>query len=134
MEQVLMRDVQRWVVPQRACLVVRDGSLWVTRSGDPVDHVLGRGQRLAVERGDDLVVQAWRRDQPAVWDWHPLATRSSYRLRRALPAWFWAGSARALRGVAAGLAALARSAAATASRAQGCIRAGDSIASAGALQ
>jgi len=134
MEQLLMRKVQRWVAPQGAWLVAREGTLWVTRRGDPDDHVLVRGERLAVARGDDLVLQAWRRDQPAVWDWQPRPAPSGYRLRRALPAWAWAGTARTLRGVAEGFAALARNAAARACRAQGCISAGDSIASAGTLQ
>jgi Protein of unknown function (DUF2917) len=133
-EHVLMRNVQRWVAPQRAWLLAREGSLWVTRSGDPDDHFLARGERLSVSRGDDLVLQAWHRDQPAVWDWQPLAAPSRYRLRRELPAWAWARVARGLRGTADGLAALARSAAARACRAQGCISAGDSMASAGTLQ
>ncbi len=135
MEQVLMRDVQRWLAPQPAWLVARDGTLWVTRSGDPEDHVLLRGERLAVARGDDLLLQAWRRNQPAVWDWLPRAAPAAYGLRReVLVVWALAGIARALRGAAEGLAALARSAAARASRAQGCIRSGDSIASAGTVQ
>ena len=134
MEQVLMRDVQRWLAPQRAWLVAREGALWVTRSGDPEDHVLMHGERLAVARGDDLVLQSWRRDQPAVWDWLPAAAPSRYGLRRELPAWAWARVARGLRGTADGLAALARNAASRACRAQGCISAGDSIASAGTLQ
>ena len=134
MEQVLMHDVQRWVPPQRAWLVARGGTLWVTRSGDLDDHVLAYGERLAVGRGDDLVLQAWRRDTPAVWDWQPRAGPAGYGLRRALPAWAWARVARGLRGAADGLAALARNAAARACRAQGCISAGDSIASGGAVQ
>jgi hypothetical protein len=134
MEQVLMRDVQRWLAPRPAWVVAREGTLWVTRSGDLEDHVLPPGERLAVARGDDLVVQAWRRDAPAVWDWQPRAALPAHRLRRALPGWVWAGSARALRMAAAGLAALARSAAAMANRAQGCICPADSIASAGTAQ
>jgi len=66
MEQVLMREAQRWVAPRSAWIEARDGALWVTRSGDLTDHVLQRGERLAVARGDDLVLQSWRRDQPAV--------------------------------------------------------------------
>jgi Protein of unknown function (DUF2917) len=134
MEQVLMRNPQRWVAPQPAWLCVRGGTLWVTRSGDPEDHVLGHGERLAVARGDDLVLQAWRNDVPAVWDWQPWPAPARYRLRRAVPAWAWGRCARALRGAADGLAALARSAAANASRAHGCISAGDSIAAGGAVQ
>jgi hypothetical protein len=134
MEQVLMRNVQHWVAPRSAWLVARNGMLWVTRSGDPEDHVLASGERLAVEPGDDVVLQAWRRDEPATWDWQPMAPQRTYRLRRAVPAWAWARAARALRGAAAGLTALARNAAARASRAHGCISTGDSIASGGAVQ
>lgn len=134
MEQVLMHDTQRWLAPQAAWLVARAGALWVTRSGDLDDHVLARGERLAVRAGDDLVLQAWRQDEPAVWDWQPITQPAAQRLDRALPAWAWGRAARALRGAAEGLAALARSAADKACRAQGCIRAGDSMASAGALQ
>jgi Protein of unknown function (DUF2917) len=133
MEQVLMRDVQHWVAPRRAWIVAREGALWVTRLGDPQDHVLARGERLAVRRGDDLLLQAWRRDQPAVWDWQPLAV-VRYGFRREALGWAWAGAARALRSAAEGFAALARNAAARACRAQGCIAAGDSMASAGTVQ
>jgi len=134
MEQVLMRNVQRWVAHRSAWLVARNGTLWVTRSGDPQDYVLSRGERLAVAPGDDVVLQAWRRNEPATWDWQPMVPQRSYRLRRAVPAWAWARAARALRGAATGLTALARSAADRASRAHGCISAGDSIASGGAVQ
>ena len=137
MEQVLMREAQRWVAPSTAWVEARVGALWVTRSGDLTDHVIQRGERLAVARGDDLVLQSWRRDQPAVWDWQPQAASARYGLRRELLAWGWARTARALRSAAEGLDALAvraRHAAARACRAQGCIPAGDSIASAGTLQ
>jgi Protein of unknown function (DUF2917) len=136
MEHVLMRNPQHFVAPGRAWLRVKAGTLWVTRSGDPDDHVLGPGEQLAVGRGDDLVLQAWRSDVPARWHWQPqpAPVPVHYRLRRALPAWAWARFARTLRGAADGLAALARSAAARASRAQGCISVGDSIAAGGAVQ
>jgi Protein of unknown function (DUF2917) len=137
MEQRLMRNAQRWVAPQRAWVWARDGALWVTRAGDLEDHVLARGERLAVARGDDLVLQSWHRDLPAAWDWQPLVTPAGYGLRREVPAWAWARAARALRGAADALesvAALARNAAAKACRAQGCINAGDSMASAGTVQ
>lgn len=137
MEQVLMHDVQRWVAPQQAWLVARAGSVWVTRRGDPNDHVLARGERLAVVRGDEVVIEALHRGMPAVWDWQPRVVPAGYRLRRELPVWVWTGTARALRRAAdtlEGLATLARSAAARACLAQGCISPGDSIASGGALQ
>ncbi len=134
MEQVLMHLTQHWRAPHAAWLVARDGALWVTRSGDPADHVLVRGERLAVAGGDDLVLESWHRGQPFAWDWQPIGTPTAYVLRRTLPAWAWDRTARALRGAADGLAALARSAAARACRAQGVICAGDSIASAGTVQ
>ena len=136
MEQVLMRDAQRWVAPQASWLVARKGPVWVTRSGDLDDHVLARGERLVLARGDDVVVEALHRDQPAIWDWQPQPT-ANYGLRRELLGWAWACSARALRGTAAfleGLAARARNAAARACRAHGSIAMGDSMASAGTHQ
>ena len=130
MERVLMHDTQRLVAPRAAWLVATAGTLWVTRSGDLDDHVLARGESLAVARGDDLVLQSWRRDQPAMWDWQTRpATRSA--APRDLRAWVWGGVARSMLGVAAAAAALARSAAARACRAQGCVAPGDTMAAAG---
>ncbi len=105
MEQVLMREVQRWVAPRSAWIEARDGALWVTRSGDFADHVLQRGDRLAVARGDDLVLQSWRRDLPAVWDWQVR------EVRRAAGLGFAAALLRAAAGGLDALAARARSAA-----------------------
>jgi len=126
MEQVLMQDVQRWVAPEPAWLVVREGALWVTRSGDIDDHVLARGERLAVARDDDLVVQSWRRDLPAVWDWQAQPALQRGALARSWSwswswawAWAWSRAAVGLRGVAEAFAALARRAAARACRAEG---------------
>jgi hypothetical protein len=120
MEHVLMRELQHWVAPRAGWVEARGGSLWVTRSGDLQDHLLDCGERLAVARGDDLVLQALRRDVPAAWDWQPRAAAPGEGWRRMVAARARAGWARALRAVAAGLAALARSAAASAGRAQAC--------------
>ena len=122
MEQVLMRYPQRWVAPRPAWLRVQAGTLWVTRSGDPEDHVLARGERLAIARGDDLVSAglAPRRARPCGTGSRCQRRRATACAERCRP-----GPGRparaALRGAADGLAALARSAAARASRAQGCI-------------
>ena len=78
-------------------LAVVAGSVWLTRDGDPADHVIERGERIRVSAADHAVIEAL----------HPAAT---------------------------GFEALARSAAASAWRAQGCIAGGDSIASSGALK
>ena len=105
-------------------LAVLDGRVWVTRRGDLDDHVLAAGQRMWLSAHDRAVIEQWRRDQPAMFDWHPgRAPRAQPRpgaLRRAAVAW-------PLRGVAFAAALRAR-------RAQGCIKAGDSMASAGTVQ
>ena len=121
------------VAPRAAWLVAVDAALWVTRSGDLDDHVLASGDRLAVQRGDDLVLESLSLDRPVAWRWQA-AAQSHYGWRRALLAPVFGFAARVLRGAAEGLAALARSAAAIASRAHGCINAGDSRASAGTVQ
>ena len=118
MEQVLMREAQRWVAPRPAWVESRDGTLWVTRSGDLTDHMLQPGERLAVARGDDLVLQSWRRDLPAVWDWQPREVRCAAgmgrarhreiaRSRPAVPAWAGRFAAALLCAAAGGLDALA---------------------------
>ena len=106
----------------------------MTRHGDLNDYVLDPGQRLALARGDGVEVGALDARQPALWDWTPMAPQRRYRLLREAAAAGLAWAARALRGGADALAALARSAAAMACRAQGCIKSGDSIASAGTVQ
>ena len=126
-------------------LAVLEGRVWVTRRGDLADHVLAAGQRMRLSARDRAVIEQWRRDQPAMVDWHPgRARRSRLRpgaLRRAALAWplravaAVAGEvARGLQRAEAGVAALARSAAASARRAQGCIGAGDSITPAGTVR
>jgi hypothetical protein len=129
-----MQEVQRLLVAEPAWLMPRRGSLWVTREGDLTDYVLHAGQRLALARGDRVSVGAWSADEPALWDWTPMRPAPRYRLLREAVGAGFDFAARALRAAADGLAALARSAAAIACRAQGCIKAGDSIASAGTVQ
>jgi hypothetical protein len=129
-----MQEVQHLLVDEPAWLTTRAGSLWVTRRGDLNDYVLDAGQRLALARGDRIAVGAFDAHQPALWDWTPMAPQRRYRLLREAAGAGLALAARGLRAGADGLAVLARSAAAMACRAQGCIRAGDSIASAGTVQ
>jgi hypothetical protein len=134
MSQLSMQEVQRLLVAEPAWLMPRRGCLWVTREGDLNDYVLQAGQRLALARGDRVAVGAWQADEPALWDWTPMRPAPSYRFLRDAVGGAFGLAARALRGAADGLAALARNAAAIACRAQGCIKAGDSIASAGTVQ
>ena len=134
MNRLSMQEVQHLLVTESAWLMPRTGSLWVTRRGDLNDYVLSAGQRLALTRGDRVTVGAWNSSQPALWDWMPMPPARRYRLAREATGLALGAAARVLRGAADGLAALARSAASMACRAQGCIKAGDSMASAGTVQ
>ena len=133
MSTLLMQEMQHLVAPAPGRLTVRAGCVWLTRQGDLDDHVLSAGQSLALQRGDDVVIEHWRRDAPALWDWQPAPVYRAGVLRGALAAGL-RGLARGLDAAATGLAALARTAAAIASRAQGCIKACDSMASSGTVQ
>ncbi len=111
-------------------LTVLDGRVWLTRDGDLGDHFVGAGERVRVASGENAVIEPSRAGESVSLRWQP--RRQSF---------VGAVLAEPLRGVAflagrlaAGFAALARSAAASACRAQGCISGGDSIASSGALK
>lgn len=110
-------------------LGVVSGQVWLTRHGDTEDHVLGAGQRIVLAPTDSVVIEQWRRDQPAIVDWQPraqplpgvaLLRGAAARALRTV-AFGARGLAKVLREAEAGFAALARSAAAMARRAQGCI-------------
>ena len=111
-------------------LTVLDGRVWLTRSGDLGDHFVEPGQRVRLGVDEHAVIESAHGGHIVRVSWNP--RRQSF---------FGALLARPLRGVAfltvlaaGGFAALARSAAASARRAQGCIAGGDSIASSGALK
>lgn len=101
-------------------LTVSRGRVWLTGQGDGEDRVLGAGECLRLDRAETVVMESIDRARDANVAWHP---RRSVFHRLGL---------RALAGAA--FAALARRAAANASRAQGCISAGDSMACSGALK
>jgi hypothetical protein len=122
-------------------LTVLDGRVWLTRHGDPDDHVLGRGARIAIDWAERAVVESWERDRAAIVQWRPVEQRVSAQAQVQVFAAGLRGLAALAAGIAfvfaraeAGFAALARNAASSARRAQGCINAGDSIASSGALK
>lgn len=131
-------------VPRRPGeLLALEGRVWLTRHGDTQDHLLEAGQSFRLAGGDDVVVEPWAHGEAATLAWQPLPGQG-LRLA-AWPALFAAAGltalaraagrfAAGLREAEAGFVALARSAAASACRAQGCISAGDSMASSGAVK
>ena len=111
-------------------LTVVEGRLWLTRDNDLGDHVYEPGQRVRLAVGENGVIESVDSHRQVVVRWN--ARRQSF---------VGALLAEPLRGVAfltgmaaRGFAALARSAAASACRAQGSISGGDSMASSGALK
>lgn len=124
-------------------LAVRRGQVWLTRHGDADDHVLSSGERFWLHAGESVVVEPLHAGHSVGLGWQQAPARQwslDRRLRR-LAAWpaaaagvVLAATARALRGVALALLAAARRAESIARRTQGSIKAGDSIASCGALQ
>lgn len=62
-------------------LVVRSGRVWVTRAGDPADHLLGDGAEMQIEPGARALVGAEGAAQVAV---SPAPRDLPAALRRAL--------------------------------------------------
>jgi hypothetical protein len=120
MSPMSMHQTQHLLVTEPAWLTALGGRLWVTRDGDLNDYVLDPGQRIAVGRGEQVTVGAWD-GEPTHWTWTPAAAQPRYAFLRVGVARVFGAAARGLRGAADALAALARSAAAIASRAQGCM-------------
>lgn len=50
----------------QAEIVCESGVLWVTRSGDPQDHVLMPGERLIINQGGRVVVEALRESRMCI--------------------------------------------------------------------
>ena len=125
---------------QPGLLRVVEGTVWLSRKGDLDDHVLSPGQQFRICAGDDAVIEPWHTDATARIEWQPEIQALRLRAVAATPlsaGWFGLArlaerAAAGFRRAADGLAALARNAAASAMRAQGCIRAGESMASSGA--
>lgn len=115
-------------------LHVSAGQVWLTQSSRWDDLVLSRGEHIRLAAGQDVVAEPWQAGNSARLTWcADQPSRPVDVLRAAL--------ARVLRGAAGGvdafgarLAAWARSADASARRAQGSMACGESIASSGALQ
>ena len=106
-------------------LQVSGGAVWITRSGDPADHVLDAGSRLFLGAGERVLAEPWRAQQAVCIAWAvgaapPVAVpglagvvgavRRPAALARAGAAWRAAahGVHRAAARLAARLAAVAR--------------------------
>ena len=116
--------------PRGGELIVLAGQVWLTRDSDLGDHFIDPGTRVRLSARDHAVIEAAHAGDAVTVRWAP--RRQAFL--GALLAEPLRGLAFLAGGAAAGFAALARSAAASASRAQGCISGGDSIASSGALK
>lgn len=130
-----LATAQRLQMRHAGWIHVDAGMVWLTRDGGGVDHVLSPGERLWMGRGESAVVEPWQLGQSASLHWGA-AERSAQPARRArgLAGGVARGLAAVLRAAAGRLLLAARRAEAMANRAQGCISAGDSIASSGAVQ
>ena len=116
-------------------LMVKSGRAWITRRGDLDDHVLSAGQAVELRADEQVVVEPWESGTPVRLAWcgaqrRAALLRGADALRGRALRWVALGSAAA----GEALLALARSAAANASRAQGAMPCGESSASSGALQ
>lgn len=101
---------------------VISGRVWLTRSGDLEDHVLAGGERVQLLPDEQVLIEPFARDEPAV------VYFKSRSPARPVAAAAYSAAARGLRLAAGGLRragvafdALARNAACNACRAQGCI-------------
>jgi hypothetical protein len=121
-------------------LTVTHGRVWITRDEGGLDHVLGSGERFWLAPGQGVVAEPWRAAEGARMAWQqPQAAVAQDPARRLAERPATGVAEAGLRGVAALLRAaagrlLAAARSADASRAQGSIRAGDSMASCGAAQ
>ncbi len=111
-------------------LRVSEGRLWVTANGRlggavPDDAWVLPGQVLEVPAGVEAVLEGWPQASFQVLEAAPATRRHYFALRAA---------GRLAGGFLAAFAERARTAASSASLAQGCIRAGDSMASCGGVQ
>jgi hypothetical protein len=114
--------------PQGRWLQVEQGRVWLTESlprGQASDHWLAGGERLYLPAGSAWVAQGFESARASLLQAPPRFARAFTGLGAAF-AWFGF-----LGGVV--LPALAASAACSAQRAQGCIKAGESRASSGAV-
>ena len=111
-------------------LTVVEGHVWLTRDGDLGDHVVEAGQRVRLQVDENAVIEPARSHEDVVVAWNP---RRQGLLGAVVEAPL-RGLAFSTALAAAGLVRLARLAAASARRAQGCIPGADPVGSSVALK
>ena len=160
---VRLPGIVRFQAARAGWLWVDHGRVWITRDGDSADHVLAAGGALRLARGEQVLAEPWRAGDAAGLRWAlagmaqasaglpasglstpagagfgtptpGVPSQALGGVPRPLAGAAWRVVALGLRAAAGRLAFAARSAEAMASRAQGSMAAGDSIASSGALQ
>lgn len=114
-----LRVDQEWQAPRAGWLVVSAGTAWLTRQRDCDDHVLSAGSSLPVHPGDRVRLGPWQPGAAAPRVVFVAAQSVSVRRLRGAVLGARRGLVLALRGLAGVFGALARSADAMASRAQG---------------
>ena len=63
-----------WIMPLGASggtLEVLHGPVWLTRAGDPDDHIVKSGETLTIPASGRALVQAWDDARPALIAWQP---------------------------------------------------------------
>src|SRR5450432_1259143 len=68
------------------CLEVLHGRVWLTRAGDPDDHVVESGQTICIPPLGSALVESWDEAQPALVAWRPGSVTG--RIRAAFKAAF----------------------------------------------
>jgi Protein of unknown function (DUF2917) len=121
--------------PQHASVLrITCGTAWVTVQRTGLDHMLCANEQLPIERGDHVVIESLHQGHVKL-DWQTLPCAVSLAAQARLQALRDLRGAAVLlaRGLGGGFKALALTAHSSASRAQGRMASGESMASSGAV-